>query len=342
MISGTENFRRAIEFSSPEYLPLRVGCNPDNLYEKDPGKIRRIRELQALIPDDFLNWLGLWKKESEPTPVEGGTSWRDEWGVGWVAKGLGHFADKHPLQEDFGLLETYRFPDPLRPDRFEEDDRKLKDRGDRYVEAHVWFTVFERYWLLRGFQNALTDPYLESRRFSRLQGRIMEIDLALIDLWIQRKADAIFFSDDWGSQEELLMDPRDWRRYYRPVYAKLFQRVRDGGAHVWMHSCGNVSAIIPDLIDMGLNVLHPVQPQAMDVDALAKEYGGKVCFCGGADVQGTLIRGTPAEIKAEIHHLIEIFGSFGGGYIGATSQSIMRETPLSNVIALYEAFTAYL
>jgi len=153
--------------------------------------------------------------------------------------------------------------------------------------------------------------------------------------------DGIFFSDDWGSQKGLLINPEDWRKYYKPSYKKMFDRVRSGGAHVWMHLCGNITAILPDLIDLGLNVLNPVQPQAMDVIKLSREYGGKVCFYGGVDVQNTLINGTKEDVKNEIHQLVELFGKFNGGYIGDTSHSIMPETPLDNVIALYETFLEY-
>lgn len=77
------------------------------------------------------------------------------------------------------------------------------------------------------------------------------------------------------------MNPDHWRRFYKPSYERMFGRVRSGGAHVWMHLCGNVTAILPDLIDIGLNVLNPVQPQAMDVGHLSREFGGKVCFNDG-------------------------------------------------------------
>jgi len=109
------------------------------------------------------------------------------------------------------------------------------------------------------------------------------------------------------------------------------------GKQVWFHSCGNVTDIIPDLIDVGVNVLNPVQPQAMNVDYLAKEYGGKVCFYGGVDVQNTMINKSPQEVKQEALHLVDIFGKANGGYMLSTSHTIMPETPLNNIIALYEA-----
>ena len=187
----------------------------------------------------------------------------------------------------------------------------------------------------------LMDPYLNQRDFGLLRDRVVEYNLAVIDRWLKRGVDGIFFSDDWGCQRGLLVNPDHWRKFYKPSYKRMFDRVRSGGAHVWMHLCGDITAILPDLIDLGLNVLNTVQPQAMDVEQLSKEFGGKVCFNGGVDVQGTLIHGSPEDVKREVHRLVDLFGRFDGGYIGGTSHSVMPETPLDNVIAMYEAFAAY-
>ena len=121
----------------------------------------------------------------------------------------------------------------------------------------------------------------------------------------------------------------------------MFERVHSDGAHVWMHLCGDISAILPDLVEIGLDVLNPVQPQAMNVHRLARDFGGKVCFNGGVDVQGTLVHGTPEEVKREVCDLLTLFGKYNGGYIADTSHSIMPETPLDNIIAMYEAFLQY-
>ena len=341
-ISGRENYTRAIEFKSPQCLPVAVGCNLGWLYEQDEAKIAKIQDLMARFPSDVTSLNQGGPHISGPTTENGVTRWVDEWGTGWEDDGHGGKTESYPLEAGYHLLESYTFPDPDLPGRFTDADEYLKDTGGRYVKCHVWFTLFERLWMLRGFNNMLVDPYVEPDNFCRLRDRILEINLALIAHWVERKVDGVFFSDDWGSQRGLLMNPDDWRRFYKPAYAAMFRRVRDGGAHVWMHLCGNVTAIIPDLIEIGLNVLNPVQPQAMDVHELSREFGGKVCFWGGVDVQGTLIHGTPADVKREVHELVDLFGRFDGGYIGGASHSIMPETPLDNVIAMCEAFSKYL
>jgi uroporphyrinogen decarboxylase len=195
--------------------------------------------------------------------------------------------------------------------------------------------------MLRGFNNALMDPYLCPDRFVQLRDLIIEFNLASIREQLGLGVDGIYFSDDWGTQRALLMNPDDWRKWYKPQYKRMFDAVHEGGAHAWMHLCGNVTSIIPDLIEIGLNVLNPVQPQAMDVNALADEFGGRLCFFGGVDVQGTLPHGTTLDVEREARHLINILGRYSGGYIGSTSHTILPDTPLENIVALFRTFREY-
>lgn len=342
MLSGRENYQRAIEFSGPQYLPMRIDCDLSWLMEQNEAKASRIRELQVRIPDDIAVVSEKPKPRAEPSVVNGIRRWVDHWGTGWVDDGHGGKTESYPLEAGYCLMDTHRFPDPHAEGLFDDADHRLQGRRDRYVLGSVWFTLFERLWMLRGFNNMLTDPYLNTDNWRGLLDRVLEYDLIMIDECLSRGVDGVFFSDDWGSQRGLLMDPDDWRRYYKPAYATMFRRVREGGAHVWMHLCGDITAILHDLVDIGLSVLNPVQPQAMDVHGLARDFGGRLCFHGGVDVQGTMIHGSPSDVKREAHALVDLFGSFSGGYIAGTSHSIMPETPLDNVIALYEAFAEYL
>lgn len=340
-MTAKENYRQAIEFGGPAYLPCAIGVNLDWLRDRDEGKRKRVRELASRFPNDILGRVSAARNSSEPACRDGVTRWTDEWQTGWEDDGHGGKTEVYPLLDGYEALLEYFFPDPFLPGRFNEADERLQQRGDRYVQGDVWFTLFERLWMLRSFENMLMDPYTDEENFCRLRDRIVEYNLAMIDQWLARGVDAVFFSDDWGCQRGLLMNPDDWRRFYKPAYRRMFERVRSGGAHVWMHLCGNITAILPDLIDSGLNVLNPVQPQAMDVRQLSREFGGKVCFNGGVDVQGTLVRGTPDEVRREVDELVSLFGRFNGGYIGGTSHSVMPETPLDNVVALFEAFVEY-
>lgn len=340
-MTGIENYKRSIEFKSPAYLPCNVGVNLDWLYDRDEARHEQIRELTAQFPDDMLGGGNPTRNATEPVCRDSVTRWTDEWQTGWEDDGHGAKTESYPLDQGYDVLAGYTFPDPYLEGRFADADNRLNNRGERYVQASVWFTLFERLWMLRGFENMLMDPYVNEHDFYLLRDRIVEYNLAIIDQWLERGVHGVFFSDDWGSQKGLLMNPDDWRRFYKSSYERMFDRVRSGGAHVWMHLCGNVTAILPDLVDIGLNVLNPVQPQAMDVRELSREFGGKLCFNGGVDVQGTLIHGSTEDVKQEVHQLIDLFGSFNGGYIGGTSHSTMPETPLNNIIAMCEAFLEY-
>jgi uroporphyrinogen decarboxylase len=340
-MTGAENYHRAIEFSGPAYLPCTISADLNWMHEKDESKRERIQELSARFPNDILGGLNTSRNATEPELQDGVKHWADEWQTGWTDDGHGAKTESYPLSQGYEALAGYSLPDPQMKDRFRETDQKLKEGGKRYIQAAVWFTLFERLWMLRGFENMLMDPYLFESDFCRLRDCIVEYNLSIIDQWIERGVHGIFFSDDWGCQRGLLMKPDDWRRFYKPAYRRMFERVCSGGAHVWMHLCGNITAILPDLIDIGLNVLNPVQPQAMDVRQLSREFGGMVCFNGGVDVQGTLVRGTPEDVKREVHELVGLFGKFDGGYIGGTSHTVMPETPLNNIIALLEAFLEY-
>lgn len=337
MIPAAENVRRAIEFGGPDHLPVMLWLGLDGLLESDSVKRARICELQARVPTDIEAWLDVARNAESPASRDGVTRWTDEWGVGWMDDGHGARPEIHPLESGYALATGSPIPEPDVPGRFDGAERVLAGCGDRYRLARVWFTLFERLWMLRGFENVLVDPLMHRREFERLRDRVVEFDLALVDRWLERGVHGVFFSDDWGTQRGLLVDPDHWRRFYRPSYELLFDRVRRGGAHVWMHLCGDVAAILPDLVDLGLNVLNPVQPRAMDVRRLARDFGGRICFYGGIDVQGTLIFGSPEEVRAEVRTLIDLFGAFGGGYIAGTSHTVMPETPLDNVVALYEA-----
>lgn len=243
----------------------------------------------------------------------------------------------HPLRA--GTPDDYAFPDPDAPGRFDEAKRLADENAGRlYVLGHVWFTCFERMWLLSGFDETLVLPYLDEAAFLRLRDRVVDFCVRMVDRWLDLGVDGIAFSDDWGWQAGPLMNPDDWRRWYKPAYERIFSRTREGGAHVWLHSCGAVDVFVEDWIEAGLNVLGPLQPQAMDLGELGRRFSGRVCFQGGVDVQGTLPFGGPDDVRREVDRLVAVLGTPDGGYIGDTSHTILPDTPLENIRALVEAF----
>jgi uroporphyrinogen decarboxylase len=359
MATYRETVKRAIEFGGPDWTPYMISFRAQDTAEcwgadavprlqaalRDLGVPERngvfaeqpivasVYPAQSTIGADAVR-TGTPREPFRPLS-EG--EWADEWGVIWTDRHMPR-AVGHPFESGWEEMAGYQLPDPRAPGRYDGAKKVIADHPDRYALGHVWFTLFERLWFLRGFNNMLMDPYVYPNEFTELRDRILAFSVASIEEQLKLGVDGIYFSDDWGTQLGLLMKPDDWRAWFKPCYQAMFDAVHAGGAHVWMHLCGNVTAIIGDLIEIGLNVLNPLQPQAMDVAALAAEFGGRVCFHGGADVQGTLPRGSVQDVEDEVKYLIDTLGNGSGGYFGGTSHSIMPETPTENIVALFRAF----
>ena len=122
---------------------------------------------------------------------------------------------------------------------------------------------------------------------------------------------------------------------------KIFELCHSNGLHTFMHTCGNVTEIVPDLIEIGLDVLHPIQPYAMDAEYIVREYGKDLAFFGGIDVQYLLPMGTPEQIDMEVRRIIRLFDRPDGGFIAACANTIMPETPFENISALFKALKKY-
>ena len=146
---------------------------------------------------------------------------------------------------------------------------------------------------------------------------------------------------DWGSQLDLLMSPDTWEAMIRPGEQREYDLVHSYGKDVWVHSCGNIVKAIPSLIEMGLDVLNPVQPRARDMDPLSlkAEFGDEIAFLGGVDVQETM-RGSVEGVKSEVRQRIEELGP-GGGFVLAPSHNFGDDVPLENILAFFETAREY-
>ena len=338
-MTGKETIKRTVDFKNLGCIPFNIGVSPQFVREKDPVKWDRIKQLQEESPNPIFERSNT--RFSKDENKDGIRYCTDQWGTQWQDKGTGMFTTYHPMEEGYEHIDRVCFPDVNNTDVFHNAKTAFAARTDNYILGDVWFTLFERLWMLRGFTNMLIDPYTEEGNFLKLKERIMQVNMASIDKWLELDVDGIYFSDDWGTQQNLLINPDEWRRLYKNDYRRMFEKVRNAGKNVWMHLCGNITAILPDLIDIGLNVLNPVQPQAMDLAYLSRQFRGHVCFYGGIDVQGVMVNGTPEEVRAAVHKTIDLLSTPQGGYICSTSHSIMPETPLDNIIALLETITDY-
>jgi len=280
-----------------------------------------------------LTWLGCepadgWK-EVEPDV------WEDQFGVRWdrsVDKDIGNVCNQLVTSEN---LRDHRFPDPEEPSRYAWFEKALEQKDDRFVLVNFGFTLFERAWTLAGMENLLMAMVDDSRFAHELLDGILEFNLAVIENVCSFDIDAMIFGDDWGMQSGLLMGPRAWREFIEPRIRQMYGLVRSRGKLVFIHSCGKVDKVFPELIECGVDVFNPFQPEVMDVFEIKREYGSALSFFGGVSVQRTLPYGTVAEVREETERLLEVVGR-GGGYIAAPSHSIPADAKPENIAALIE------
>lgn len=200
--------------------------------------------------------------------------------------------------------------------------------------------AFEISWFLRGFEGFLSDLAFEPRRACKLLDRVLEPLLARLEHTLDTAPGLIHmaeYNDDVGGQEGLLISPETWRAHLRPRIGRVFEAIRRRGVIVRYHTCGSVRAILPDLVDLGLQVLNPVQPLArgMDPYELKREFGRHLTFHGGIDVQEFLPRATPDEVREGVTRLRGCL-AVDGGWIACSSHAMQPDIPPANVVALYE------
>ena len=235
-------------------------------------------------------------------------------------------------------LKAYQFPNPRPPGLFDAMPAQLAAHPDRYSTWSLGFSLFERAWSLRGFDTFLLDMVEHPAFVDELLDRICAFNLELIDQACQHPFECVRFGDDWGAQRGMIMGPHLWRRFIKPRFARMVERARSYGKHVFLHSDGDILEIIPDLIEVGLTILNPVQPDVMDIYAVKREFGRDLTFLGGVSVQELLPRGTPEQIRAEVRQLIAEVGA-GGGFIISPTHSLGSDIPLENLVVLTEEFS---
>ncbi len=267
---------------------------------------------------------------------------RDGYGGIWRQDMRPWHLEAPPLAQP--TLDGYAFPAPetfFRPAWKEQACVTCATAADTFRVGSLGWGLFERSWNLRGFENILMDSIAEPDFFEEVLDRLMQLYLAFVAYTADLPIDGILFGDDWGDQRGIILGPERWRRFLKPRWAKIYQAVHAAGKVVMSHSCGSVAEIMPDLIEIGLDVLESVQPEAagMNPYELKKKWGNAITFWGCLGSQSTIPRGTPDAIRREVCRLKTEMAR-GGGYILAPAKPLQPETPTENAVALIEALTA--
>lgn len=263
---------------------------------------------------------------------------KDDFGVRWNRTGV---------DKDIGVIEglvldkpdmsTYRFPKVKSEILHKQFQEMMDNKKDTFKMGAIGFTMFERAWTLRGMENFLADMLLNPDFADELLDAICDFNLKIVDIALGYDIDGFEFGDDWGQQSGLIMGPRLWRRFIKPRMAKMFERVKSKGKFVILHSCGDIHEILPDLIDIGLDVYQTFQPEIYDIREIKKEYGSRLSFWGGISTQRLLPFATPEEIRAKTIETMKIMGQ-GGGYIAAPTHDVPGDVPPENLLAMMDVF----
>ena len=281
--------------------------------------------------------------DDHPTAnLENGRS-KNEWGMIFRNAGLYNEFYEFPLKLAEGEedINHYNFPNPRAPGRFRNAVNSIaRYKGQFGIIGDLETSIFETAWYLAGLEKILTDLLTEPAYLNPLLDRIMEINLTTGIELIKQGADIIWAGDDFGGQQGMLMDPELWRKHFKPRIGFLFENFRkvNPAIKIAWHSCGSILPIIPDFIELGLDILNPVQPEAKGMDPLflKNEFGNDLIFFGGISVQELLPHSTPARIRDETRRIASILGR-GGGYIIAPAHNIQADTPVENILAFFNA-----
>lgn len=262
----------------------------------------------------------------------------DEWGVRrqLTAAGIQSRVVYHPLQGKESL-DDYVFPDPEEPGRFDIAEKLVKQWRDEYAISSIWGGdgFFCQAWYLRGFKEFILDLYTNPQFANKLLDELLKIFMKAGKRFVEMGVDIIAIADDVASQTDMILSPQLWRKYIKPRMKTLIDSLKKEVIHILFHTDGNCEAIVPDLIEIGVDILNPIQPECMDPAKIKQLYGDKLTLSGTISIQDTLPRGTIEDVKKEVITRIKTCG-YNGGLLISPSNQVLLDTKIENFLAIFD------
>ena len=287
-MTSRERTRRAVQMQGPDRIPM-IYVNRD--FEKS--------DLRVL--DVARQW---------------GGAKHSAWGFAFERLDETMGQPKEPSFRTWEEFKSLRAPDPHDPGRFAHVPGVMREHGEKYYVAGLGLSGFTLMSCMRGFAELLEDFYAEPEWVAKLADMVFGFEEAVIAQLGGRGFDAVHFGDDWGSQNGLFISPALWRSFFKPRYKRQFDLAHSLGLDVYFHCCGQIGDILPDFIEIGVDIMNVSQPNLFDIEKLGAEFGGKTCFMCPVSYQTTSLSGTREEIFAAVRRMVESLGRFNGGFIG--------------------------
>ncbi|MCP4622247.1 MAG: hypothetical protein GY850_01800 [bacterium] len=261
--------------------------------------------------------------------------WEDQFGVIWdrtLDKDIGVVKDILVTPQN---IDDFVWPDSDDPMIYRRIRQELPQKTNTLLTVKMSYNLFERAWSLAGMQNVFM-YMLENKDFlNELLNQILNYNLEIIENTCKIDIDAILFGDDWGQQTGLLMGPQLWGEFIKPRISAMYKIVKDHGKFVFLHCCGKIQEILPELIDCGLDVFNPFQPEVMDVFEMKRIFGDQLTFYGGISTQKTLPFGHPEDVGEEVKKLIKVVGK-GGGLIVSPAHAVPGDAKPENIARMID------
>ncbi len=336
-MNSRERVHRAICFDHPDHAPISHAVLPAAQLKYGDALADILAEFREDFGWDYLDDLQIY--EYPPFYKKGrqkddfATIWEVEW------NGICGIPIDHPIK-DLKQFREYQWPEIFSagpPAGRQYSGHMVGGDGEWYPRG-AWITYFEQMQQLRGMEAFFMDIADESDDLLQFMEEMSAFNLAWIDKWINLEYDGLQFADDWGGQNRLLVKPDTWRRLFKPCYAEMFKKVHKAGMHVWFHSDGHINDIIPDLIEIGADVIN-CQISVIGHEWVSQNMRGKVAIRTDIDRQYILPFGSPEEVKEEVRRTFEACGGLEGGIIACGE--IGPDVSLKNIRAMYEAFLEF-
>lgn len=245
----------------------------------------------------------------------------DEWGVIWSygdTKSACGIPVGSPLK-DIENIKDYKFPDPYGPGRFDKIQSIIENYRGKYCYV-TWFgLLFERLHFLLGFNETLMELAVNTKKVEYSLDRIVDFTLGLVNNLsdtLKDKVHAFASTDDWGSQKNLFINPEIWRKVFKPRYARIADEIHKRGLDFWIHSDGKINEIIPDFIEIGVDVFNNQTSRLLGIKEFGERFAGKSCFCSYIDTQSTAVFGSREEITEDAYGLVKYWSNdIGSGIL---------------------------